>query len=65
MLEQSLQFAIEENQIASPFNIHRILIADSLKNWQEYLASLETELKEQVIHIHDNVTNIRLIKDLV
>jgi hypothetical protein len=63
MLEQSLESATEESQAVSPFNIHRILIADSLKNWQEYLASLETKLKDQVYHIHGIIIRIRLIKE--
>lgn len=32
----------------SPWNIHRILIADSLLGWMEYMAYLEHRLKEQV-----------------
>ncbi|KAH8648291.1 hypothetical protein BGZ60DRAFT_423072 [Tricladium varicosporioides] len=47
MLEQSIEFATEESQPLVPFNIHRLLIADSLKNWQEYLASLEAKLRDQ------------------
>lgn len=63
MLEQLLEFVGDESQTASPFNIHRILIADSLKNWQEYLASLEAKLKDQVYHIYDITIRIRLIKE--
>lgn len=32
----------------SPWNIHRILIADSLPGWVDYMAYLESRLKEQV-----------------
>lgn len=32
----------------SPWNIHRILVADSLRGWTDYLAFLEKRLKRQV-----------------
>jgi hypothetical protein len=48
MLNRSLDFAGVNSKAVAPFNIHRLLIADSVKNWQEYLASLETQLTDQV-----------------
>jgi hypothetical protein len=38
------------------------LIADSVKNWQEYLASLETQLTDQVWRTQDNRIRKRLTK---
>ena len=49
-----LQFAEYLNEttgIAAPlsvWNTHRILIADSLRGWMEYMAYLEKRLKHQV-----------------
>ena len=48
MLEQSLELAMEDSRAVAPFNVHRLLIADSLKNWQDYMASLESQLRDQV-----------------
>jgi hypothetical protein len=48
MLGQSVDLAIEDPRAVTPFNLHRLLIADSLKNWQQYMASLEDMLRDQV-----------------
>ena len=38
----------EYGGMPSSWNIHRILIADSLRGWMDYMASLEARLKRQV-----------------
>lgn len=38
----------DELSLLSPWNVHRILIADSLQGWMDYMASLEKRLKHQV-----------------
>ena len=38
----------EEPSPLSPWNIHRIIFADSLQGWMDYMASLEERLKRQV-----------------
>lgn len=48
MLAQSLEMATTDSRAADPFAIHRLLIADSLMNWQDYIASLETQLRDLV-----------------
>jgi hypothetical protein len=35
------------------WNVHRLLVADSLKNWMEYMAYLEEQLREQVSVLFD------------
>ncbi len=45
----------DEVSLLSAWNVHRILIADSLQGWMDYMASLEKRLKEQV----SNVENFR------
>ena len=47
MLGQSLELAIEDPRAVTPFNLHRLLIADSLKTRQKYMASLEDQLRDQ------------------
>jgi len=42
--EQSLQ----KDFYVSPWNIQRLLLADSLKGWPDYMASLQKRLKKQV-----------------
>ncbi|CZR68126.1 uncharacterized protein PAC_18025 [Phialocephala subalpina] len=45
------QFAQHLDQSSSdnviPWNVHRILVADSLRGWMDYMASMEEHLKEQ------------------
>jgi vacuolar-type H+-ATPase catalytic subunit A/Vma1 len=48
MIEHSIDLAVEDAEAVSPFNLHRLLIADSMKNWQDYMATLEEMLTEQV-----------------
>jgi hypothetical protein len=38
----------EYHGLPSPWNMHRILIAESLRGWMDYMASLEARLKRQV-----------------
>lgn len=38
----------EEGVSLSPWNVHRILVADSLRGWMDYMAYLEKRLKDQV-----------------
>jgi hypothetical protein len=38
----------KESDAMSPWSIHRILVADSLRGWMDYMAYLEKRLKEQV-----------------
>jgi hypothetical protein len=45
------QCTSENVGIPSPWNIHRILIADSLRGWMDYMATLEARLKRQVRHV--------------
>ncbi|KAL3420049.1 hypothetical protein PVAG01_08548 [Phlyctema vagabunda] len=47
MLLSSMSLALEDLRAVAPFNVHRILIADSLKNWRNYMGSLEERLREQ------------------
>jgi hypothetical protein len=42
------QRVLEYTGMPSSWNIHRILIADSLRGWMDYMASLEARLKCQV-----------------
>jgi hypothetical protein len=42
------QCVSEYASMPSSWNIHRILIADSLRGWMDYMASLEARLKRQV-----------------
>jgi len=46
-LEQS---ALSKSSI-SPWNIHRIIVSDSLAGWQEYMASIETRLWQQTVDL--------------
>jgi hypothetical protein len=41
------QAALSKSSI-SPWNIHRIIIFDSLAGWQDYMASIESRLWQQV-----------------
>lgn len=47
-LIKCLQPSAHGNQAISTWNAHRLLIADGLKNWMEYMSYLEEQLKEQV-----------------
>ena len=44
-LEQSI---LDDGLALSPWNVQRILVADSLRGWMDYMGSLEQRLKEQV-----------------
>jgi hypothetical protein len=52
--ETQLAGALERSLLThfhvSPWNVHRLLVADSLQGWPNYMASLEKQLKEQVGH---------------
>jgi len=44
------QAALSKSSI-SPWNIHRIIISDSLAGWQDYMASIETRLWQQTVDL--------------
>lgn len=48
MLDESLDLGMETPDALAPFNIHRLLISDSLRNWQEYISYVDDQLTEQV-----------------
>jgi hypothetical protein len=39
---------MDDGAALSSWNVHRILVADSLRGWMDYMAYLEKRLKEQV-----------------
>ena len=43
-----LQMSNKYEEAMSPWNMHRLLIADSLKNWKDYMVFLDDQLREQV-----------------
>jgi hypothetical protein len=47
-LAEVLERSVQNEYYVSPWNIQRLLVADSLKGWPDYMASLEKQLKEQV-----------------
>ena len=47
-LSQSLELSIADHRAIGPWNIYRLLIADSLSGWLDYMTWLEDGLKEQV-----------------
>jgi hypothetical protein len=47
-VSQSLDLSMSDDRAIGPWNIYRLLIADSLSGWQDYMAWLEEALKEQV-----------------
>jgi hypothetical protein len=47
-LSEFLELSISNRCALSPCNIQRLLVADSLGGWADYMAWLETQLKEQV-----------------
>jgi hypothetical protein len=48
-LSQSLELSKIDERAIGPWNIHRLLIADSLSGWMDYMAWLEEGLREQVV----------------
>lgn len=58
LLHNSMENIGEYKNDTPLFDNHLLLIADSLKSWQEYIASLEMKLREQVS------TDISLLKDV-
>ena len=49
-LAGALERSLQNHFYVSPWNVQRLLVADSLKGWPDYMASLEKQLKEQVCH---------------
>jgi hypothetical protein len=47
-LAEVLERSIQDEFYVSPWNVQRLLVADSLKGWPDYMASLEKQLKTQV-----------------
>ena len=47
-LSQSLDLSVVDDRAIGPWNIYRLLIADSLSGWLDYMTWLEDGLKEQV-----------------
>jgi hypothetical protein len=47
-LEEYFESRTTVSQPVSAWNTHRLLVADSLKNWMDYMAHLEEKSKEQV-----------------
>jgi hypothetical protein len=47
-LSQSLEVSKLDDRAIGPWNVHRLLIADSLSGWMDYMAWLEEGLREQV-----------------
>ncbi|KAI9642069.1 hypothetical protein NHQ30_009940 [Ciborinia camelliae] len=42
-----LEESATNNREMSPWNVHRLIISDSLSGWPDYIASLEARLREQ------------------
>lgn len=47
-LSQSLELSKIDERAIGQWNVHRLLIADSLSGWMDYMAWLEEGLREQV-----------------
>jgi hypothetical protein len=47
-LSDVFELSISDESASTPWNVHRLLLAESLRGWMEYMASLERELKDQV-----------------
>lgn len=47
-LSQSLELSISDDRAIGPWNIHRLLVADCLAGWLDYMTWLEESLKENV-----------------
>jgi hypothetical protein len=47
-LEECFELGAKAAQAISPWNVHRLLVADSMMNWMDYMAHLEERLKDQV-----------------
>ncbi|PQE04902.1 cmgc cdk kinase protein [Rutstroemia sp. NJR-2017a BBW] len=50
-MAQHLEQAALSKSSISPWNIHRIIISDSLAGWQDYMASIETRLCQQTVDL--------------
>ncbi|TVY43946.1 hypothetical protein LOCC1_G005609 [Lachnellula occidentalis] len=46
-LAGAIKRSLEDEYYVSPWNIQRLLFADSFKGWPDYMASLEKQLKKQ------------------
>jgi hypothetical protein len=47
-LSQFIELSKLDERAIGPWNVHRLLIADSLSGWMDYMAWLEEGLREQV-----------------
>ena len=47
-LSQSFELSIADDRAIGPWNIYRLLVANSLSGWLDYMTWLEDSLKEQV-----------------
>jgi len=47
-LAEALEQSMHDEFYVSPWNVQRLLVADSLKGWPDYMANLEKQLKTQV-----------------
>lgn len=47
-LSKSLESGVSDDRPFAPWALHRILVAESLEGWMDYMASLEANIKEQV-----------------
>lgn len=57
-VEEALQESDKDARAISPFNLHQIIIADSIKNWRWYISSLEDRMTDQVrVLIYNRVSS--------
>jgi hypothetical protein len=47
-LSQCLDLSVADDRAIGPLNIYRLLVADSLSGWLDYMTWLEDELKDNV-----------------
>lgn len=47
-LSQLLDLSTSDERAIGPWNVHRLLVANSLSGWMDYMAWLEETLNEQV-----------------
>ena len=60
-LSQSLDLSESNERAIGPWNVHRLLLANSLSGWMDYMAWLEETLNEQVRSTsHDERANRQL-----
>jgi hypothetical protein len=47
-LSEASKLSVSDENAISPWNVHRLLVAESLRGWMEYMTGLEEQLREQV-----------------